>query len=129
MAADCGGFMMRVRFKDAHKFPGPVRQAIRAFARKSDAAFLEVMGASAPILDVHPMTPDEVEEDTAAGGGDGYMQILPSGKVRVAIRPGVTPYRACEVWTEEQVHALRPDLSESVVRGYYVPTIVKKVLA
>lgn len=119
---------MRVRFRDGHKFPGQVRRAIRAFAASSDPAFLDVMGATAPILDVFPMTPDEVAEDTAAGGGDGYMQILEDGKIRVAIRPGVTPYRSVEVWTEEQVHALRPDLSEAAVRGTYVPKIVNKVL-
>lgn len=120
---------MRVRFRDGHKFPGELRRAIRAYAAASDQAFLEVMGATAPVLDVHPMTPDEVAIDSAAGGGDGYMQLMTNGDVRVAIRPGVSPYRGVEVWTEEQVHALRPDLSERAVRGTYVPAIVNKVLS
>jgi len=119
---------MRVRFKDASKFSPEVRRAIRGFARRSDAAFLEVMGATAPVLDIYPMTQAEVAEDMTAGGGDGYMALLEDGGVRIAIRPGVSPYRAVEVWTEEQVHALRPDLSERSVRGDYVPAIVARVL-
>lgn len=109
-------------------FPEQTKRVLRGFAASSDRAFIDVMGAPAPILDVHAMTPQEVRRDEAIGGGDGYMHLSSDGRIRVAIRPDVDPMRATEVWTEEQVHALDPSLSENEVRGTYVPAIVRRVL-
>jgi len=119
---------LKVEFKPAEAFSPQVKEAVRAFAAQSNEAFIKVMGAEAPVGVVHAMTPEEIAEDTASGGGDGYMDLLPGGAIRVAMRPGVTPYRAIEIWTEEQVHALRPDLSEREVRSRCVPAIVNRVL-
>ena len=111
-----------------HDFPELTKNVLRGFVARSDDAFMEVMGAPPPIVDVHAMTPAEVRRDEAIGGGDGYMHIDRTGRIRVAIRPDVDPYRACEVWVEEQVHALAPELSEHVVRTQYVPEITRKIL-
>ena len=118
---------MRVYFVNGYKFSAPVRKAVRMIAKRSQEPFLEVMGAYPFVETIHAMTDDEVEYDSQGDGGAGYMEIQ-GNKIKIAIAPGLSPYRSAEVWVEEQAHAIDPALSENVVRNHIVPEIMRRSL-
>ncbi len=119
---------MRVYFVNGYKFPSEVRKAIRLIAKRSQDAFLEIMGGYPFIEVIHAMDDDEIRKDSMGDGGAGYMEII-GNRIKIAIAPNLTPYRSAEVWVEEQAHAIDPSLSENVVRNHIVPAIMKRALA
>ena len=117
---------MRPRWRG--RFPAPVREAVNWAAEVSGPAFIEVMGARPFVRDLHAMTHREIAGDSQADGGAGYMiQDESTGAIRIAINPTLSPRRAVEVWIEEQVHALDPELEEPPVRNILVPAIARRI--
>lgn len=118
---------MKVFFVDGYKFDAQNRRAIRMIARESGPAFLEHLGAEPFIEVIHAMTQDEIDGDSLGDGGAGYMELR-GNRIKIAINPNLTPRRTAEVWIEEQVHAIAPELSENIVRNHYVPVIFRETM-
>ena len=108
-------------------FPPNLRQAFVIFARSGQDAIEEVTSRETKDLIIHAMTPSEVRTEIYApeGGGAGYYD---PDTGRLAVNPKLDTWRAIEVLCEEWIHMLRPEWSETRVRGSSVPLALRATL-
>ena len=109
-------------------FSPKMRSAFVTFTRSAPSAIRDVTGRSLPDrMTIHAMTPAEVASEMRApeGGGAGYYDPETG---RLAINPDLDTWRSVEVLCEELIHAVRPEWSESRVRGSAVPAVLRGTL-
>jgi len=115
-----------MRVDISRDFPPDTIAAFRAFLGVCRAPLQRATGRtlSGYRQTIHAMTGSEIKSELNApeGGGAGYYD-LETG--RIAIAPDLPPWRAVEVLCEEMIHSLRPELSESVVRGRLVGQVLR----